>query len=1773
MNQKTILPVLALCLLILLSTPLADKPKELSLFNDSNGEVIEMDAISVHSISSASGQGNTSTAVQHFSREVTGQTFTVTNSYASTAQHNGTVDLTQFHMAGWTLYRADMTIDNLTAIVEREVVGSIDQTQNFYIREDTLSNVTQLAQGFYAQPHDGLLLNYSVFHSTPTYNPSLYGDAYFVVRSDYALSSSNVTSPQALVYEGSSVWTTITALANLTGDSTYYALIDGNALQKSGPAFPMIIWNSESSTGAFQTRFYTRELNAWSQNQAYEALLNYTYVPWDQSSNLPMVFQPAEVSLRANGTPLSGNSVSWTSPTNISSIAFDSNQSVGIYHNLTLWYRKDVPAQSVWDVPVSGGDVMWNLTTVVSYPSQSQSRYLNLTKQDDWTTSGLYNGTDPTNHTTYLLDGNTVLVSSMGNGTWSLVSTAPNYVTGIISLDTVSITDNLLITNTIQDGTLTNATSGTTNLTIWDSTSVVYNPANQSVTNGATSYTWDIDLDTSNNGTYRIEVYWTNGTEAGYLTKEFVVFYPTTLTPADPTIDAFTDSTFEVRVDFDDTFTPKGIDGSYAGVIVQYSFDGGTWTGMTDLNNGTWTATISTTGYSAGTYQVRVNGSGSAIENQSITIDVTLTYDTLPLVVAWSNTDNISYIGNTNLTVQYSYANGTIVQNALVTVTDYTTTWTLQYDPAGFYWVQFNGTDGLGFATHALNISASRAEHVPRFDDTQALTIHKEPTSPLTVIWTPSNVTIIYTDSLNLQVDYAYGGGDVPSAVVNVTIDGVTYDLTYTGTVWNITIPGEDIGIGTYSASISAWSFGYVGQTNTTSGLNITIAPNTFYVDWISPSDLNATYFETVDISVIYTFDSLPIPGATVRLYVNTTTVYDFTYSATDERWHLTLDASAIGLGTWNATVMANKTGYDTGRQVDTLYIVIDSGSVTPSWTTTQIYYTHTQTLDVTVLDSFGQPITDALVNATYMSTDYVLAHVGAGVYQFLFDGQDGLGTYQMEVWTWRYGSINRTFTVTVEVIETPTSGQVITVIGGFDTQTIYYDGWVELRLTMQDTDSNYLPGMQVNLTTSTAVHPLTDLGNGTYTLNFTGSELGVTTLDGNISAYTHGYVVFKSEVSLTVEPIPTRLVFTENTIPDVLYLNQTVEITVEYVNDHTDGLIDPSGESFSWSGSALTYSEPVAGRFTFTISAVMLSLDTHTLTFTLSKENYSSQVIDTGIIVRALHTSLTSESTYTEYENETITFVVTFTDSDRDLPVYWGTVNVTIDGVSYQMSYSEGDETYYLDYHITNSPGVYVVAFSAVAEGCDEGTASAVLTVDEKGTPTLSVEYVGNVVRDAPIVIRATLLDGVQQPLEDETVEFVITVTFEDDHNLTVTLSRVTDSNGVAELSYVVPEEEGTATSVSVVVKYHGRRDLWPMSTSTLTREVIADPVGVMVIQILSLFYNPLFYLMLGGLIAGVLLAKRSRASRAKMFASKKAQYDYFNILASLRHFMIVYRGRGTCLFYHPFGESRIQADLISGFISAITSMYGEIKQNGEMGTLEEINYQGLILNSRVGENCLAILIGDSSITQEVRDRLQFFVELFESQYKNDLAKWTGLVDCFNPEWIVSNLYTVLNYQMMIPHTLNPSVKGEKDEMRVFKYVQASLGDQTEFEVKDYLAPVANLLNKSEMEVLDIFMSMAEKGIITPIGIHTILQRQGMGLTDVHDMELATTVPESEETTLDEEIEADTISEPDEAPAKKKPAKKRKKTEQKERVDPKDEFIAEVESLLKKDKKDDVSE
>jgi hypothetical protein len=247
----------------------------------------------------------------------------------------------------------------------------------------------------------------------------------------------------------------------------------------------------------------------------------------------------------------------------------------------------------------------------------------------------------------------------------------------------------------------------------------------------------------------------------------------------------------------------------------------------------------------------------------------------------------------------------------------------------------------------------------------------------------------------------------------------------------------------------------------------------------------------------------------------------------------------------------------------------------------------------------------------------------------------------------------------------------------------------------------------------------------------------------------------------------------------------------------------------------------------------------------------------------------------------------------------------------------------------------VYTIYVSASAEFAVDGANQAGITVRPKDVVNLAVTFDGDLVAGQFMEVLATLTDNATNtPISGETIRFEITVFF-DNGTVAVynagTLTDTTNTVGVASVGFEVPF--GNVDRLTARAIFDGTRTKWSTEV-TEEASVTVSPLSLL----LAFFMSDIGILMIISIaLVGIVAAGYNKAVKPKKKATKAGlenQLQMFRDLETVQHFMAVYLDRGTCVFYHPFAEDRIQPDLISGFIAAITSVYGEIKGDGVRGT-----------------------------------------------------------------------------------------------------------------------------------------------------------------------------------------------------------------------------------------------
>ena len=68
--------------------------------------------------------GSNVPVIQYLNRSYTEQLTTISNSYTLPDTHESTIDLSSYQIPGWTLSKVIIDMKNMTAIAERELVGT-----------------------------------------------------------------------------------------------------------------------------------------------------------------------------------------------------------------------------------------------------------------------------------------------------------------------------------------------------------------------------------------------------------------------------------------------------------------------------------------------------------------------------------------------------------------------------------------------------------------------------------------------------------------------------------------------------------------------------------------------------------------------------------------------------------------------------------------------------------------------------------------------------------------------------------------------------------------------------------------------------------------------------------------------------------------------------------------------------------------------------------------------------------------------------------------------------------------------------------------------------------------------------------------------------------------------------------------------------------------------------------------------------------------------------------------------------------------------------------------------------------------------------------------------------------------------------------------------------------------------------------------------------------------------------------------------------------------
>ena len=319
---------------------------------------------------------------------------------------------------------------------------------------------------------------------------------------------------------------------------------------------------------------------------------------------------------------------------------------------------------------------------------------------------------------------------------------------------------------------------------------------------------------------------------------------------------------------------------------------------------------------------------------------------------------------------------------------------------------------------------------------------------------------------------------------------------------------------------------------------------------------------------------------------------------------------------------------------------------------------------------------------------------------------------------------------------------------------------------------------------------------------------------------------------------------------------------------------------------------------------------------------------------------------------------------------------------------------------------------------------------------------------------------------------------------NGTASGSLGTDINGTVTFTEIT-----IATTVNSMILY---AVLNPAYNHTGFTRAITD---ITVIPLPTTLEELLPYLIIGGIILlavvgsigvyrGVVVPKKREKQR--VLTEVKTIFDD---AINLEHILVLYKATGTCIFFKSYGSEEIDPELISGFLTAVSS-FG--KEMVAQEALNEISYGDKMLLLADGEYVRVALVLGKKGSLILRTHLRQFIDRFEQVYHDILPNWRGQLAHFrNAGQIVDD---ILNTSIILPHQISYDFSNVKDlknphSKDVLK-VAHTCCEETErkfFFIATLLQEASESTNKDTAEIFMGIKELRDKRILIPIEISAI--------------------------------------------------------------------------------------
>ncbi len=220
----------------------------------------------------------------------------------------------------------------------------------------------------------------------------------------------------------------------------------------------------------------------------------------------------------------------------------------------------------------------------------------------------------------------------------------------------------------------------------------------------------------------------------------------------------------------------------------------------------------------------------------------------------------------------------------------------------------------------------------------------------------------------------------------------------------------------------------------------------------------------------------------------------------------------------------------------------------------------------------------------------------------------------------------------------------------------------------------------------------------------------------------------------------------------------------------------------------------------------------------------------------------------------------------------------------------------------------------------------------------------------------------------------------------------------------------------------------------------------------------------------------------------------DTFTNVEKIIRLLVLEKKTGLCL-YDPFVDVNMDANLIAGFLQALSSFGSDLaevpgmeEKELKISSLRELSYEGFNILIQDGELIRSALVLSGASSEQLRSQLAQFTHSFEERFQNKLKKWEGRLHSFDEAGVLMEDY--FHISLRLPHRIAPqqqsSFKLSDLEKRVLKIAKEFGKARDYFFLKQILNAYLAASKEDKLDVLMAIYQLHQKEVLVPWDLQT---------------------------------------------------------------------------------------